>query len=469
MLRPVLICAAVTSLSLGRSAIAQPLPEPAQPTEQPKVVDAEDLPVKKKSYAYPAVQILTFNIGANLASRAAGFPWAEVSFGTMRRNLTTPWELDEDKFSINQAGHPLGGAFLFASARSTGHDWWVSGLYAIGGSAFWETFMESEIPSINDQITTPIGGMFIGEIMHRASRALLYPGYGKPGLVRRLGAAVFDPVGELNRRTYGDPWAKTVPPSMYAHFGLGTRVPTTLVGEHGGEAQFHTEVFLEHGLTGDRAFQPRRPLDHFELRAALDAGPDEMDGNLFVRGMLLGKGGWSPGVRGMAGLFGAYDFDNHEYVRASMLGVGPGATGEVAIGRYGYVEGTVAAYAVPFGAAGGLAEREGQGRDYHRGPGLAQVLELKAGKRGVGNVRLTNRGYQIAGELTGDVANEIVLRSTLAGQVHVATHHAIGVEGSYGWRRASSSEDVMQDAIYTDSAAEFRAYYLITTDEILGR
>lgn len=469
MLRCLLIAITLAGMSNGRTANAQrSSDEAAAPTQQEDVVDAEDLPVRKKSYLYPAAEILTFNLSTNLASRAAGYTWANVTFDTMSHNVTSGWRLDDDAFTINNAAHAYGGALLFSAARSTGHNWWVSGAYAFAGSAFWETFMETETPSLNDQITTPLGGMFIGEVMHRASRALLYPGYGKPGKIRRLGAALVDPVGEVNRHTFGDPWAKTIPPTMYAHFGVGVQGGTTLVGEHGGASQLHTEVFLEHGLTGDRAFQPRRPLDHFELRASLDSSPDDIDGALHVRGMLVGKGMWTPRLRGMAGLFGAYDFDNHEYIRASALGAGPGATAELPIGRYGYVEATLAGYLVPWGAAGGIAEREQMGRDYNRGPGLSELLEIKAGKRGLGSVRLTNRAYQIAGRLTGDDTDELVVRSTLGATVHLATFHAIGVEGSYGWRHATSSDELM-DRTITDTAAEVRAFYAVTTDEILGR
>jgi hypothetical protein len=455
--------------ALPTASAQPPLQEEHANRPAAPVADSLDFPVRRKSYVYPALEILTMNLSAGLISRSLGFEWAEVDVSTIEHNLTSAWKFDSDPYTINNAGHPYGGALVFSAARSTGHNWWVSGLYAIAGSAFWETFMENETPSLNDQITTPIGGMFVGEVMHRASRALLYPGYGKPGLIRRIGAGLIDPIGEVNRNTFGDPWAKTRPPNLYAHFGMGVQSRTAFVNDHGGSAMFHTEVFLEHGLTGDRAFQPRRPLDHFELRGSLDAGPDDLDGAFMVRGMLAGKGGWSPRVRGMGGLFGAYDFDNTEQVRASMLGVGPGGTAELRLGRYGYIEGTAAAYLVPWGAAGGVSEREKLGRDYDRGPGLAQLLEIKAGKRGLGSLRLTTRAYQIAARFAGDDTNQMVLRSTLGAILHVKTHHAIGIEGSYGWRRETSSDDLMGADLDSEHAAQVRAFYAITTDEILGR
>jgi hypothetical protein len=437
--------------------------------EPPKLVDEGDFPVRRRSYVYPAAEILFGEISLGLSLRALGVPWAQTTRETIKNNLDpSTWHFDSDSYTINNGGHPFGGAMYFSAARSTGHNFWVSSLYAFGGSAFWELFMENERPSLNDQITTPFGGVFIGEMMHRASRALLYPGYGKPGWMRKGVAWVIDPVGSVNRATWGDPWAKTAPPSLYAHVGVGTQLSSRVLGQNGSGAQFHTNLYVEHGLTGDRAFQPTHPLDHFELRSSVDATPKDIDLALNVRGMLLGQGGWSPRLRGMYGLFGAYDFDNQEQVRASMLGVGPGATGEVQVGRYGFIESTVAAYAVPWGAAGGISEREKLGRDHHRGPGLAQLFELKAGRRGIASLRSTTRAYEIAARYAGDDTNEIVVRTTLAAEVHVATHHAIGVEGTYGWRRASQTDGFMT-TVATENSAEARLFYAITMDEILGR
>lgn len=433
------------------------------------VVDPVDLPVRKKSYLYPGAQILFMTTGLHLIAHVGGVPWAQTSPDTIKENLDpSTWHFDSDPYSINNAGHPMGGAVLFSAARSTGHDWWTSGLYAFGGSAVWELFMENEPPSLNDQISTPVGGMFIGEIMHRTSRALLYPGYGKPGWFRKSAAWVLDPVGSFNRKTWGDPWARTSPPSLYAHFGIGVQGASRVMGSNGSGAQLHANLFYEHGLTGDKAFQPSRAMDHFELRASVDSSPEDLDYAFYVRGMLLGKGDWGSRARGMAGLFGAFDFDNQEYVRASILGVGPGATGEVQIGRYGFLEGTIAAYAVPWGAAGGSSEREKQGRDHHRGPGLAQVLEMKAGRRGFASLRSTTRAYEIAARFAGDDTNEVVVRSTLAAELHLARNHMIGIEGTAGWRRATSTDGFM-DTTNTDTSREARVFYAITMDEIVGR
>lgn len=457
----------VAALGVAGARTARAQPEAERPADGP-LTDAEDLPVHKKSYFVPAAEILLLNFSLITAARISGVDWGEGNASTIKRNLTTRWELDTDAYSTNQLGHPFCGALLFSTARSTGHGFFVSGLYAIGGSMVWEVFLENEIPSVNDMITTPIGGMFIGEAMHRFGRALLYRSYGHPGWVRKAAATVVDPIGAANRAWWGDAWAKTVPPNLNAYFGFGIQQPTTMFGNHGGDGQLHLELYVEQGLAGDRAFQPRRPLDHFTFQSAIDIAPDNIEGLLYVRGMLLGTGMFGDRVRGMAGLFGAYDYNNNDSTRASMLGVGPGTTAELRITDRGYLGGTLAMYAVPYGAAGGLNEVEGPMRDHHDGPGLAQLAELKGGIRGLFSLRLTTRMYEIAGRLVDDDANELVVSSTAALRMNFTPHQGIGIESTYMYRRASYADDAM-NVDPSDRTMDVRLFYALTTDEILGR
>jgi hypothetical protein len=467
---------AALTLLLERTALAQPDEPTAAPTQQPDadqiyqpaVTDAEDLPVQQKSYLVPAIEVTTLDVGLLFGAGIAGMPWANWNRAALERNFTESWQLDEDRFSTNQLGHPFCGALLFSAARSTGHGFWVSGIYALAGSFMWEGIFENEIASVNDMITTPFGGMFIGEAIHRFGRALLYRGYGNPGFVRKTTAAAIDPVGAINRAWWGDAWAKTIPPALDAHFGIGYQQPTSVLANHGGDGEMHMEVFVEHGLTGDRAFQPRRPLDHFELHSALNASTDEVEADLYVRGMLLGTGLHGTTLRGMGGLFGGYDYNNNDYTRASMLGVGPGATGELELSDRDYIGGTLAAYLVPYGSAGGVHEYEGPMRENHDGPGMAQLGELKVGRRGLYQLKLTSRAYQIEGRLVGDKANEYVVMTTAGARLNLAAHHAIAVETTYGWRRASFAEGEGTMA-EPDRTMDVRAFYAITTDEILGR
>jgi hypothetical protein len=455
---------AVTTLLVGGTVHAQ---LGGEPVDRPAVTDPEDLPVRERSYLVPAAEILLGNLTVSVGAYLAGYEWAARDSDNWFEQLKTPPELDTDAYSVNQLAHPLAGAFSFSAARSSGHDFWVSSLYAIGSSVLWEGVIENQDPSINDLITTPLGGAIIGEVVHRFGRALLYRGYGKPNLSRKTAAAILDPVGAINRSWFGDAWHKTVPPNLYAHFGIGYQQPTEVLGNRGGGGQLHVEAYVEHGLLGDRAFQPRRPFDHFELYAAVNAGDDNLEADLYVRGALLGGGIWRDDIRGMYGLFGAYDFNNNDHVRASMLGFGPGATAEIPLGHRNYLAGTLAAYASPYGSAGGFQEIEGPMRDNHDGPGFAQVAELKGGQRGLYAVRATLRAYEILGTVVGDDADQYVVQTTLATRLQLRPHHAVGLEATHSYQRASFTDVRMNGE--PNRTTDFRAFYAITTDEILGR
>ena len=102
-------------------------------------------------------------------------------------------------------------------------------------------------------------------------------------------------------------------------------------------------------------------------------------------------------------------------------------------------------------------------RDYHRGPGLAGLAEIKLGRKGTGELRATSRVYRIQATLVEEPANETVSKTTLGGRLNLAKHHAIGLEGDFAYRRATFSEMGTSDE---GRPTELRAYYAINTDGI---
>lgn len=428
-------------------------------------VTAEDPPAQR-SYALPALEILGMEIGMSIAARLYGSDWAQIDVGTMRDNVTGWPVIDDDPYTTDQFAHPWGGAMLFSAARSTGHGFWGSGLYTFGGSLVWEMLFESEPPSINDQVTTPFAGMLLGETIHRFRRALLSPAYGPPGFGRWIAASLVDPVAAANHAGWGDAWARSPTPSLYAHVGLGATRSTHAFGARAEPGQAHVQLVAEHGLTGDARFEPRRPLDHFVLRASFDASREDLDGTLYVRGLAVGAGFGSTGgrIRGVGGLFTGYDFSNEDRVRHSALGAGPGLTAQLRLGEASYVQGSAVGYLVPWGAAGGETEGEGPRRDYHHGPGLAGLVELALGHAEIGELRVTSRLYRIQGTFADDPADETVAAVTVGGRLHLARHHAIGVEADHGYRRADFDEGPDAGMHLTDRVSELRAFYAVTTN-----
>jgi hypothetical protein len=93
--------------------------------------------------------------------------WAQVTIDSIRENLTGPWEWDRDEYFTNQFGHPYQGSIYHAAARSNGFNFYEAMLFDAFGSAYWELFYETNAPSINDLISTTLGGAALGEMFHR--------------------------------------------------------------------------------------------------------------------------------------------------------------------------------------------------------------------------------------------------------------------------------------------------------------
>ena len=80
---------------------------------------------------------------------------------------------------------PMVGSIYYGIARSSGLNFWESFLYSVAGSFVWEIAGETTNPSINDMITTPIGGTFLGEPFFRMASLLLEDSDGKARFLAR--------------------------------------------------------------------------------------------------------------------------------------------------------------------------------------------------------------------------------------------------------------------------------------------
>jgi hypothetical protein len=448
---------AITTSVAGAQPEASDVEELVQPAA-PTADSYEGDVVVRRSYLIPAIELVVFNVGANLGSRAAGEEWAEATPSTAWHNLTHEWVYDNDLFSVNQLAHPYGGAMLYGGARSNGHGFWVSAAYGFVGSLMWETLMESEPPSINDQITTSIGGAFIGEALHRWGRAVR-GGSRHPSLGRELLSAVIDPAGTANREVFGDSWKRVPPPRLHAFMATGYNQPL----DDTTSGPFHVEIAVSHGLPSDPRFVPRMPFHHFDLRGQLNASTEHVTGYLDIRGMLFGTATGDEAQRAIWGAFGSYSYWDAEGVRASAIGFGPGVAAHQQLGERGFLDASALIALVPWGAAGGTGDVEGM-RDFEHGPGGSGVIEAKLGRRGLGVIRASGRVIGIDGSLIGD-SRETVVVSSIGAMAALAQHHALGVDVVYSARN-TSVEDAATSAF--DQHAQVRVMYAVTSDSSFG-
>jgi hypothetical protein len=273
-------------------------------------------------------------------------------------------------------------------------------------------------------------------------------------------AGIIDPIGELNPAVFGATWRHVPPPRLFAHVGLGGMWQ---LGE-GAQSPVQLELAVAHGLPSDPQFEPRRPFDHFDLEASIQAGTAEIQGAFDLRGLIVGRAIGSDDRRALWGLYGSFDYVDLAGPRASVVAFGPGITAHQALGEREFATATAVVSGVPWGAAGGVGDGEGPQRDYHHGPGVTGLVELSGGRRGLGVVRVNARVLQVFGGLTGD-ADETVVVTTAGGMVSLAARHAIGLEAVYA-ARSGRFEGATMNAL--DQSQELRLVYAVTSDAAFG-
>jgi hypothetical protein len=263
-------------------------------SEAPVGPDGE--PLYRRSYWIPLAEVVAVAAALNFTHRnLLGSEWAHSNLSTARTNLMR-WTYDTDPFGTNNIMHPYNGAIYHGAARSMGLDPWQSFGYAFLGSALWEVAGETEPASINDQIMTPFGGAFLGEVLYRSAVLALGPGHERPGFWRGLGALLLSPPAGVNRMIFGDTYRTfdfdRRPVTYFQIFAGGgvayDRTPREQTGDQTAVTA-HAGLHLAFGLPDERGFPVRHPFDHFDLAFTLAATEREAPfGALFIRGIRLG-------------------------------------------------------------------------------------------------------------------------------------------------------------------------------------
>ena len=407
---------------------------------------------KGKSYLIPALEVGGFLFGLNQFDRRFldDSRDYESNLGTAWKNFRTVPEFDRDPFSVNQIGHPYQGNIYYGIARSTGLKYWESLLYGLAGSFLWETAGETTPPSLNDHVTTAIGGSFLGETMFRMASLLLEGGGEEPGVWRELGAALISPPLGVNRLVFGDRFKAVFPsrdPAVAIRLRLGatqtTGVATGGLTSNVKNQEGMIDFAMAYGLPGKPGYRYSRPFDHFLFQ--FTAVPNALDvpnaiENATIRGLLVGTtyGSGDDDYRGVWGLFGGYDYLSPQIFRLSNTNVSLGTTGQWWLTRSLALQGTALA-GLGFGAAGTVADKDEL--DYHYGVipqalvGLRLVYADRVMLEGAG------REYFVIGTSASrlnkeNIGSELISRASVG--VTVRVHGPHGVSAQY----VVSSRDV---------------------------
>jgi hypothetical protein len=336
-----------------------------------------------KSYGAAALEILSFQVVLNRVDNAFFGNDYGVSVGSIRRNLHSSWVEDNDPFEINQMGHPYQGSVYFGIARSNGMSFWESLGYSFAGSAVWEVAGETTRPSRNDQITTSFGGAFLGEALYRMANLVLERGDSLSPRWRETAAALVSPSLGFNRHVRGARtalWASH-DPAIFSRAQIGVGIaghgnvgPSLAPKRNEAAADFA----LDYGLPGKPGYSYHRPFDYFMFR--IRASNDGVE-SLATRGLLLGTP-YERGanLRGIAGLYGSYDYLSPQQFRTASTALSLGTNMQWQLAERVALQGHLSA-GIGYTSTGTVRASSAQQYTYGFAPQAMLTLRLICGDR----------------------------------------------------------------------------------------
>jgi len=431
--------AAVVAIALMPGFVAVSEAQDANPAPRATVPGESD-----KSYWIPAAEILGFDLLLNQYGRHfSGTSDYDVTWSSIRRNLRGPWVTDNDPFKINQFAHPYQGSIYHGAARSAGLNYWEASAYTFAGSVGWEIAGEQTPPARNDQVASGIAGSFLGEPLYRMARLVLNRQSDVAYVWREWAAAAISPSYGFNRLLYGSRFEGAFSdhdPIYYGRLRLGN---SRMVGPAASSAsvdvkrnEAQLDFAMDYGLPGKPGYTYDRPFDYFAFRAGLSSanGVEILStrGSLYATDYALGND-----YRGIAGLYGTYDYIAPQIFHVSATALSLGTTAQWWATRDLAVQGTVLA-GVGYAAAS-TSHPSADDRNYHYGlaPRLAASIRVIAGARA--SFDIDAQSYFL-GRITNRAAGrDDVARVDTAFTWRVKGRHAIGVK--YTWSHRSTGND----------------------------
>src|SRR5262245_1310322 len=420
-----------------------PFPEQARTTQSPPISEPESwAPPMRKSFWIPVVDIVAFEGLLNLYNRHFDGSDYDSSWETIRDNLGGPWVVDDDPFAINQLWHPYQGAVYQGFARSAGLSFWQASGYVFAGSWLWEIAGEATPPSRNDQIASGIGGNFLGEPLFRMANMVLGNGRARPGFWRELAAAGISPATGFNRLAYGSRFDAVYDdddPVYFSRLQVGASGATqndpgtsTEVERYEGLLDFS----MDYGLPGKPGVTTAKPFDTFSFQVTLSSANGFE--SLLTRGLLLGDD-YAAGdtLRGVWGLYGAYDYIAPQSFRVSSTALALGTTAQWGVSPMALQFTTL--LGAGYGAVGTINGADEN--DYHYGVAPQALLAVRANFGERASLDVTARDYFVSRVAAADTGgHDNIARADASFTVRLARKQAISIK--YLWNH--------RDATYPD-------------------
>ena len=372
MLRPLVFALLLAGVAPAMPAAAQ------EPVAARAVTDSLAPLMAEKHFGRAALEVTGANVGIWLWCRyvreGGTNTGVRIGIQSWKENLLNGFEWDDNQFSTNQLAHPYHGSMYFCSARANGFDYWESIPFAFAGSAMWEYLGETHHASINDWISTSVGGVGVGEMLHRFSNIVVdQSATGSERVWREIGGLAINPMGGINRLITGD--MRRVGPNPpgwnTARLTSALRVGARITGEGSLSNNDTTRAFFRvrvvHGEpTGSVV---RTPYDAFSFDLQVNPQDASLIGRAKVVGMLHS---WETRRVEQSASYFAFVHD-YDYVDSWAYKIGTQAIGASLLdrrtsGAWMLNSGVDANWIVLGGTSTDYASYTGRSYDY--GPGL---------------------------------------------------------------------------------------------------
>jgi hypothetical protein len=391
----------------------------------------------------PYVESVWLNFMYNGINHLSGHPTADIGARTIWRNLRHGFEWDVNPWTVNQIGHPYQGSNYFTSGRAHGLTFYESTAVAAFGSATWEFIFENNRASLNDLINTTVGGIALGEVMHRLGWLVRNPERSSKGRNEMLALAI-DPIGGLARMTSGDSKrvapkpADMIPTSVKTRGGAGMMWQGRTIDDADGSARPFLNIDVDYG--GVRTGKSKVPFGAFGLEFIAGGGSPVSQANVRGRhfGTPFGKDG-----KAQFSVFQTFDYMTNNAFSFGGQGV------EVEVATKHSLSSKTSLWMAATGGSTILGavdtlirtpdssknpELEGY-RPYDYGPTLrfGGVLELQ--RSDVPIARLTYQGYQL-NVVDGTRAFHVLQRAQLDIRIPIVLQISLGMAGEFFFRKA---------------------------------
>jgi hypothetical protein len=397
---------------------------------------------------------------------------------TFWRNLERGFEYDQNKFDTNHFYHPWNGALFYSTGRSTGLGFWGSSSMALAGSLLWECCGETLPMSGNDVVATSMGGVAMGEMIHRLGSVILdNEDTGVSRVLREAAIFPFDIVRGSNRLLFRDQYRAANPTDPFewrprrlgALVSVGAREvgDTGSLGGDGSRTSPFLDLFVAYGSVFDN--ERRRPYDSFWMQTQINFS-DRVDpaGSMTIRGDVLSKPLGEPGAKRAAlALVQHFDYVNQRTFEFGAQSLALALSQRFALSAsarlelHGELVGTVLG---SINSRLQLVEPPAEGapelRRYEYGPGLGARAEALLLLRGYPVVQASYR-YQwlhVTNDtpLNGGAADHDLQIASLKLRAPITRRLGVGVDGELFTRRSHYGDPRLVEN--DDRVPQLRAY-----------